>query len=105
MKNPLHAMPQYQSHKRVWALKIRAVEDLGTDTTTDENPIVKVHFEDAAFAPRTFNLRGKPTPEAGWYYVQYGDDGYESFSPAKAFEEGYTPIGSANPLPVRASEV
>jgi hypothetical protein len=83
-------MPQYQSHKKVWALKIVRVEDLGTDTTTDENPIAMVHF-DAPFAPKRFNLRGKPTPAAGWYYVVY-PDGYESFSPAAAFEEGYTLI-------------
>lgn len=29
------------------------------------------------------------TPVAGGYYVVY-EDGYKSFSPAKAFEEGYT---------------
>lgn len=84
-------MPQYQSHKKVWALKILSVVDLGTDTTTDENPLVEVFFE-APFAPRKFNLRGKPTPEAGWYYIQYAD-GYESFSPAEAFEEGYKQTG------------
>lgn len=33
----------------------------------------------------------KHKPEAGGYYVVY-DDGYKSFSPAKAFEEGYTLI-------------
>ena len=32
---------------------------------------------------------GKHTPQLGGYYVVY-DDGYSSFSPAKAFEEGYT---------------
>lgn len=83
-------MPQYQSHKKVWALKITQVDDLGTDTTTDENPIVMVRF-DAPFEPMRFNLRGKPTPEAGWYWVTY-PDGYTSFSPAAAFEEGYTLI-------------
>lgn len=87
-------LPQYLSHKKVWALKISSVEDLGTDTTTDENPIVMVHFEDTTFEPRRFNLRGKPTPEAGWYYVQY-PDGYESFSPAEAFDSGHTLIGLA----------
>lgn len=32
------------------------------------------------------------TPEVGGYYVKYSD-GYESYSPAKAFEEGYSPFG------------
>jgi hypothetical protein len=83
-------MPAYRSHKKVWALKITSVEDNGTDTTTEENPIVTVHF-DSPFAPQRFNLRGKPTPAPGWYMVQY-EDGYTSFSPAEAFESGYTRI-------------
>lgn len=33
----------------------------------------------------------KHQPELGGYYVLY-EDGYESFSPAKAFENGYTKI-------------
>lgn len=90
-------MPQYQSHKKVWALKIATVTGCGTDTTTDENPIVEVTFEDKVFAPRKFNLRGKPTPESGWYFVQYAD-GYTSFSPAEAFETGHTPEQQPNAL-------
>jgi hypothetical protein len=85
-------MPRYQSHKEVHALKIAHVEHLRTDTTTDENPIVKIHFVDTSFLPIEMNLRGKPTPDVGWYYVVYDGDGYKSFSPAKAFEEGYTLI-------------
>lgn len=88
-------MPQYQSHKKVWALKIATVTDCGKDTTTDENPIVEVTFEDKVFAPRKFNLRGKPTPQAGWYFVQYAD-GYTSFSPAEAFETGHTEVRVAD---------
>ena len=34
----------------------------------------------------------KHRPEPGGYYVVY-DDGYKSYSPAKAFEDGYTLIG------------
>jgi hypothetical protein len=33
----------------------------------------------------------KHNPQPGGYYVVY-DDGYESFSPALAFEQGYTRI-------------
>ena len=33
----------------------------------------------------------KHNPQIGGYYVVY-EDGYKSFSPAKAFEEGYSPI-------------
>lgn len=84
-------MPKYRSHKEVWALKIARVEHAGCDTTTDENQIVVVHFDDGVFASQKFNLHGKPTPEAGWYMVQY-EDGYTSFSPTEAFEGGYTRI-------------
>jgi hypothetical protein len=83
-------MPKYRCFKEVWALRINKVEDNGTDTTTDENPIVTVHF-DGLFLPRKMNLRGKPTPAPGWYMVQY-EDGYISFSPGQQFEEGYMPV-------------
>jgi len=82
-------MPRYRSHKTVWALKIATVVSCGTDTTTDENPIVEIHFEDTRFAPRKLNIRNRPEPQDGWYYVQYGD-GYWSFSPAAQFEAGNT---------------
>jgi hypothetical protein len=91
MSNAQTPMPCYQSHKKVWALKIESVEYLGSDTTTDENPIVKLHFVEKHFAPREFNLHSKPKPDTGWYMVQY-EDGYISFSPAAAFEEGYTKL-------------
>lgn len=85
----INHMPVYICHKEVRALKIANVIHEGTDTTTDENPIVIVTFENEGFPPIKRNLRGKPTPEVGWYYIVYPDL-YESFSPAKAFEEGYT---------------
>lgn len=34
----------------------------------------------------------KHKPQAGGYYVVY-EDGYKSFSPAEAFESGYTRVG------------
>jgi hypothetical protein len=84
-------MPRYRCHKEVHALKIGSIEHMGEDTTTEENPIVFLHFAEKGYGPIRMNLRGKPTPEAGWYYVVY-EDGYKSFSPAKAFEDGYTRI-------------
>lgn len=85
-------IPQFRSHKVVGALKIESVEIVGTDTTTDENPIALIGFG-GKWDPVKMNLRGKPTPEAGWYFVMY-PDGYISFSPGKAFEEGYTALES-----------
>lgn len=76
-------MPQYRSHKKVWALKIKSTGFKGED--------VLLGFEDARFSERLVSVRDKPKPEAGWYFVQY-EDGYHSFSPAKQFEEGYSLI-------------
>lgn len=79
-------MPKYKSHKEVWALKIAGVE-----INKDKSAVLA--FEDNGYAPLT--------TEAGWgkkfegseedkgYYVVYSD-GYKSWSPTKAFEDGYT---------------
>ena len=49
----------------------------------------------------------KHAPRVGGYFVRY-DDGYESFSPAAAFEGGYTSVdaelaGAANAGPENPS--
>lgn len=75
-------MPRYQSHKRVWALKIAAVD--GHRITPADRGFAPVDCPAEMFA------RGTPKP--GDYLVQYEGDGYRSFSPGKAFEEGYTAL-------------
>jgi hypothetical protein len=78
-------MPRYVSHKKVWALKIKAVHAISDGSMV-------LHFEDQRYGPKGYPIEqhaGRPTPQAGMYFVQY-EDGYFSFSPAKAFEEGYT---------------
>jgi len=86
-------MPRYQCHKRVWALKIKAISydrpslegvQRGNATITPEEPGYAPFFVDEAWAM-------KHRPEAGGYYVVY-EDGYKSYSPADAFEGGYTRI-------------
>jgi len=49
--------------------------------------------EESGYAPFAISSEwaDKHTPAAGGYFVVY-DDGYQSYSPAKAFEEGYTRI-------------
>lgn len=76
-------LPKYRSHKEVWALKIKAVLVAGDSGG-------HLVFEDSLFAPLDVSGQyvAKHKPKAGGYYVQY-KDGYESWSPAKAFEEGY----------------
>jgi len=78
-------MPRYQCHKKVWALKINGIGPL------DDEGCQELFFEDKGYAPIKVDLayRERNRPAVGGYYVVY-DDGYKSFSPANAFEEGYT---------------
>jgi hypothetical protein len=82
-------LPVYISHKKVRALEIRSI---GHYRTRDDKLEREVVFADPAhepiFAPDTMFARYVPLP--GDYYVVY-DDGYASFSPRKAFLEGYSP--------------
>ncbi len=79
-------MPQYQSHKKVWALKILTVNSSGTP----EDVGAILTFEHP-YGPRSVSAEyyRKHQPKAGGYMVVY-EDGYESWSPADAFEAGYT---------------
>lgn len=84
---PQTPMPAFISHKRVWALKIAKVH------VDEDGQGIALVFEGNHFAMRAFTssqLEHKPIPEAGMYFVQY-EGGYFSFSPADAFEKGYTP--------------
>lgn len=82
-------MPRYKCHKEVWALKIEDVIDPTRDgNESDGTRILVVESGYAPFrVPREY-VR-KHDPQAGGYYVVY-EDGYKSFSPAEAFESGYT---------------
>jgi hypothetical protein len=80
-------LPKYRSHKQVWALKIKEIGAPYADGSAWLTP------EDGRYA--RFAVDGaymsKHVPHVGGYYVQY-EDGYRSFSPAKAFEDGYTAL-------------
>ena len=74
-------MPRYRSHKQVWALEIATVHNN------------RLTFRDAGYAAiaAPAEMFTRYTPVFGDFYVVY-DDGYKSFSPRKAFVEGYTKI-------------
>jgi hypothetical protein len=76
-------MPRYLSHKRVWALRIKEVELKGDGKGL-------LHFTDSGYKPLEVSGQFIENKEvcAGGYYVVYVD-GYASFSPPWAFEEGY----------------
>lgn len=80
-------MPKYICHKQVWALKITKV------TVNEEaDSCILVFEQPETYGPHNvgYGFYQKHKPEPGGYYVVYAD-GYDSYSPAKAFEEGYTP--------------
>ena len=77
-------MPKYRCHKQVWALKIGGI------LTKVDGGAVLAPREDG-YAPLEVDAAymAKHQPKVGGYYVVY-EDGYKSFSPADAFESGYT---------------
>ena len=92
--NAQREMPRYKCHTEVWALKIKAItfdRDAAQreNRETDGSAIITPAEEGYAPLRVDFDYVRKHKPEAGGYYVVYAD-GYKSFSPAKAFEDGYT---------------
>lgn len=95
-------LPRYKCHKRVWALKIAEFERR-KPTIAEVQRILDGKAEDGdgiggfitpedkgyARFPVSDEFVKKHDPQAGGYYVVY-TNGYKSFSPAEAFEDGYT---------------
>lgn len=81
-------MPRYRCHKIVHALEIGSVMD-GKDEVSARHIVPR----NVKYAPIQVSQAyiDKHHPEPGGYYIVYGD-GYCSFSPKAAFEEGYTLI-------------
>lgn len=99
MEQGMRQLPSYDCHKRVWALKIKAIEIVRPTIEElevmldggEEKPAAFITPEEEGYAPFGVSneyLR-KHNPVVGGYWVQY-KDGYQSFSPAEAFEGGYT---------------
>ena len=89
-------MPKYQSHKQVWALKIKEIvfdHDLAKADNRETDGSATITPEDDGYAPFKVDHAycRKHEPKVGGYYVVY-EDGYKSFSPAEAFEGGYTKL-------------
>lgn len=75
-------LPVFQCHKRVRAGQIRAyeIDQDGVKATIWLDDLPGMVISAGVFA------RGRPSP--GDYFVVY-DDGYQSWSPRAAFEDGY----------------
>lgn len=85
-------LPRYRCHKEVWALKIGGLDFLTSSLG------LRIVPEDKRYAPFDVDAEyvTKHQPRVGGYYVVY-KDGYKSFSPAEAFEDGYTLIQQRKP--------
>ncbi len=87
-------MPQYQSHKKVWALKIKSiVRDGAAENVEVIYGKATITPEEEGYAPVKVSAEymDKHKPQVGGYYVLY-EGGYESWSPAIEFEKGYSKI-------------
>ena len=73
-------LPRYKCHKEVSAAKIAGISLEG-----------ELGFADYSSVKPSREWLDKNNPAVGGYYVVYAD-GYASYSPAQAFEEGYTVI-------------
>jgi hypothetical protein len=87
-------LEQYQCHKRVLAGKITAIIQARDGDTGEavETAHLVIEGQDTSIPIPRWWVKQK-LAEVGGYYVHY-DDGYVSYSPAKAFEEGYKLVGS-----------
>lgn len=86
-------LPVYVSHKRVRAAKILDlvrlpdnVQDAALQLDLPDKPYVYVTPD---WLARRVPLNTSPV---GGYFVRYESDGYTSWSPAGAFEDGYTRV-------------
>lgn len=109
-------MPRYKCHKEVWALEIANIQaskpkptiaELEALLANEGNQSVNISPSgevlgatgatitpaDEGYAP--FNVDAayirRHDPQIGGYFVVY-EDGYKSYSPRKAFQEGYVRI-------------
>ena len=79
-------LPIWRSHKVVQALKIRTLSPIN-----DPEGSTVMYAEGSEPLRLSRAYVEKHEPKEGGYYVRY-EDGYESWSPAEAFEGGYTPL-------------
>jgi hypothetical protein len=82
------ALPKWKCHKEVWAAKITK-----QDRLLLRDGMARWYLDNGGYVDANSMLRERVTTgdPVGGYYVRY-EDGFESWSPAKAFEEGYTRI-------------
>ena len=86
-------LPRWKSHKEVYA---DTIVDIKLANPDDEHPCFDYAGFDVVLACNAVvcvsnEMIARHKPSIGEYLVQY-DDGYISWSPAKAFEDGYVRV-------------
>jgi hypothetical protein len=98
---PNKELPKYKCHKEVWALKIKTWNHqqgiVPATRTMKQTAAMIITPAEKGYAPFKVDAEyvRAHNPTTGGYYVVYAD-GYKSFSPAVAFESGYTLINSVH---------
>lgn len=88
------ALPRWKCHKIVRAAKIYGIQPSGDGVFTQADRRTHGAMLELRHGGQRWQVKvsgnwvEKFDPKVGGYYVLY-EDGYSSFSPAKAFEEGY----------------
>ena len=85
-------MPKYKCNKEVWALQIKEIEVVNNPAEADDQTGIITPSEDG-YAPFSVSKEYmvKHVPQVGGFFVVY-KDGYKSFSPVKAFQDGYSKV-------------
>lgn len=90
-------MQKYQSHKIVEAAKIIGWTPMTGGVTRlvlEGGEHAHANVDDRWVAARLASIGGEVHAAVGGYFVQY-PDGYTSWSPAEAFEQGYLPFDNS----------
>lgn len=94
---------KFKSHKIVEGAKIVAIDKFdnpdksGTTAASSYGAVLTVMTPDGEASIKVSpEYMNRHQPYAGGYFVRY-EDGYQSFSPSEAFENGYTAMDNINP--------
>lgn len=93
-------LPEYQCHKKVKAFKITKMLEVRDEDRHVEYILGAGDSVNPFIFVVSHKYVEKHNPEIGGYYVRY-QDGYESYSPAGAFEEGYSLIIDEQPKSIK----
>lgn len=105
---PQVALPRFRSHKVVQAARINEVRRRPADSVVGGLLVLLVPGPDGITGTVevgvSVDYMRKHDPAPGGYLVRY-EDGYESYSPADAFEGGYHAVKEADPDPAARRDI